>query len=627
LNTGFIQRNKWLQVLFVLTLSFTEMKLRLRLLLAFGLSFLILFLVSSTIILKVVQNNLKEKADAELSNVVQLLKGQVEIAMNASIKNYLKSNTEKAYQLAKIYYNKAINGEINMEEAKQNFEEILLNPDFGKIGDSGYMFASTRHGVLCMHPFSPGFDASGFEFMQKALQFDNGFVDYQWKNPNETKSREKSAYFLKFKPWDIHFGASAYTSEIAKIVDFNNLAHEEFRHEFLKTRIAENGYPYVLNTKGDLLIHPSQEGDNIYNIQGSDNAYFIQEICREKNGRLEYNMLSDDKSVVEKYVEFTYIPELDWIIAATANKSDVYAAYNRIKYISIFIICFAIVVLVSLTFIIAQRIVTPILHGVEIAKKISEGDLNVEIQSNRKDEIGDLVAALDFMTQKLREIVSNVKSGSEQMASASQQMAERASEQASSVEEVSSSAEEISANIEQNSDNAMQTNQIALQAVKQMSSGQESVEETLSAVRKIANDINLIQEIAEKTDLLAINASIEAARAGEHGKGFSVVATEVRKLAEKSQSTASSINRLSGDSLDVAEITEKVIKELVPEIQKTSKLIEEITAASSEQSTGIQQVNGALQELNMINQNNAAAAEEMAAQAENLNELISYFRL
>jgi methyl-accepting chemotaxis protein len=603
------------------------MKLKTRLLLAFGISFLFLFLVSSLIILSVVKNNLKAKADDELSNVVKLIKSQVDISLNASVKNYLKANTEKATQVAEFFYNKALDGEISMEQAKEDFANILLDPKFGKIGASGYMYGGNRKGVLTIHPYSPGVDASKFDFMQSVLRKDKGFISYNWKNKGESIARQKSGYFMWFKPWDMLIGASAYTEEINDIVDINKLAHEEFRAQFLDIKIAENGYPYIVNSKGDLIIHPTQEGDNIYNVQDSKGTYFVQDMCNMKHGRLEYDMEDINGKTVEKYVQFTYIKNLDWIIAATANKDDVYAAYHRIQNISVLIIIIAILLLATLTSIIASRIIKPIVSSVSIAKKIAQGDLSVQIETGRTDEIGDLVNALHLMTSKLREIVSNAISSSKQMALTSQEMAERASEQASSVEEVSSSTEEISANIAQNSDNAVQTNTIALNAVKQMENGQESVDRTLSAVRKIANDITLIHEIAEKTDLLAINASIEAARAGEHGKGFSVVATEVRKLAERSQQTANSINQLSGDSLSVAELTEKVINELVPEIQKTSRLIQEITAASSEQSSGIEQVNLALQQLNTINQNNAASAEEMAAQAEHLNEMISYFRL
>ena len=145
-----------------------------------------------------------------------------------------------------------------------------------------------------------------------------------------------------------------------------------------------------------------------------------------------------------------------------------------------------------------------------------------------------------------------------------------------------------------------------------------AVQETVDAMKSIAQKTSIIEEIAYQTNLLALNAAIEAARAGEHGKGFAVVAAEVRKLAERSQKAAGEINHLSGTTVKVSEKAGEMLDKLVPDTQKTAELVQEITAASKEQDTGSEQINKALQQLEKVIQQNASAAEEMASTTEEL---------
>lgn len=287
----------------------------------------------------------------------------------------------------------------------------------------------------------------------------------------------------------------------------------------------------------------------------------------------------------------------------------------------------AIIMAILLATVIATGIIKPIKEGVKLAGKISEGDLNAEVNINQNDEIGQLAKALQNMREKLREIITEIIEGSNQIAAASEELSSSSSEQAASTEEVSSSMEQMIASIQQNSENAIQTEVIANKAAEEIENGYNNVSQTVYSMKEIAEKISVIEEIAEKTDLLAINAAIEAARAGEHGKGFAVVAMEVRKLAERSQLAASEINQVSKSSVSIAEQTGNKMGEIVPEIKKTSTLVQEIAAGSKEQSAGADQVNMALQQLNQINQSNAASSEELASQAARLKETTDYFKV
>ena len=271
-----------------------------------------------------------------------------------------------------------------------------------------------------------------------------------------------------------------------------------------------------------------------------------------------------------------------------------------------------------------NKMVNNLQESAKVATKISEGDLTVQAKAlSEKDVLGQaLVKMLDNLRQTVTEVAdaaANVASGSEQMSSTAQQLSQGATEQAAAAEESTSSMEEMAASVQQNADNARQTDKIASQAALDAKASGEVVDHAVRAMKEVAEKITIIAEIARKTDLLALNAAVEAARAGEHGKGFAVVASEVRKLAERSQAAAAEINSLTADGVRTAEGAGQLLTKLVPDIQKTAELVREIAAASAEQSTGASQVNKAIQQLDQVIQQNASASEEMASTTEELS--------
>jgi methyl-accepting chemotaxis protein len=273
-----------------------------------------------------------------------------------------------------------------------------------------------------------------------------------------------------------------------------------------------------------------------------------------------------------------------------------------------------------------------------LADAVADGDLTVQPKPlSDRDTLG---LALERMVERLRGVVAdaisaseNVSSGSQELSAASEQVSQGATEQASSAEEASASMEEMASNIKQNADNAAQTEKIARQSAKDAEASGEAVSRAVSAMQTIAEKITIVQEIARQTDLLALNAAVEAARAGEHGKGFAVVASEVRKLAERSQTAATEIGAVSSETVKAAQSAGEMLTSLVPDIRRTAELVSEISAACREQDIGASQINEAIQQLDKVTQQNASASEEMsatseelAAQAEELQASISYFR-
>jgi methyl-accepting chemotaxis protein len=290
---------------------------------------------------------------------------------------------------------------------------------------------------------------------------------------------------------------------------------------------------------------------------------------------------------------------------------------------------------------ITRAITRPINEALAVAKGLAAGDLTMQIESNSKDEVGQLLEAMHEMVLKLSQVIGevrgatdNLSSASEQVSATAQVLSQGSTEQAASVEETSASVEQMTAAIAQNTENAKVTNQMATQGSVEATDGGDAVGKTVDAMKQIAKKISIIDDIAYQTNLLALNAAIEAARAGEHGKGFAVVAAEVRKLAERSQVAAEEIGELAGSSVDQAERAGALLGAIVPSIKKTADLVQEIAASSHEQSSGVSQINVAMNQLSQLTQQNASASEELAAtseemsgQARQLQETMAFFKV
>lgn len=394
-----------------------------------------------------------------------------------------------------------------------------------------------------------------------------------------------------------------------------------------------------------------------------------------------YNQLTSDEAIrIADEVQKNTDDMMNLKTELAEQASEKNSAAARTSTITMLIIITAAVMLAIVLGIFISRIISrPINKMVKAADKLALGDIDINIDIDSKDEIGNLANSFkdmieniqkqalaaeriaegdmtievdirsekDLLGKKLSEIVeknneilTNISNASEQVASGSKQVSDSsialsqgATEQASSIEELTASLEEISSQTKLNAQNADNANELAESAKLNAERGNNQMKEMLRAIEDI-NDasgsiskiIKVIDDIAFQTNILALNAAVEAARAGQHGKGFAVVAEEVRNLAARSADAAKETTDMIEDSIKKSEDGTKIarnaasaLNEILDGAEKVATLVNNISVASNEQASGIEQINQGIMQVSQVVQANSATSEESAAASEELS--------
>jgi methyl-accepting chemotaxis protein len=364
-------------------------------------------------------------------------------------------------------------------------------------------------------------------------------------------------------------------------------------------------------------------------------------------------------------------------------KSDYYSGLNHVM-MTIGIIALVLIVVVSFLLVsFVKRFMRPIVELAPVANRLAEGDLSMQIETTRNDEIGQVLAAMRNMIEKWKDVVTDVKQASDNIASAGDQLNSNAgqvshlsSDQAQRAQQVATSAEELSQTVMDIARNINTIAQSATDTVNVAKEGEVVVRKSILEVKEIAETvdqsaefvkslgerskqigeiINVINEIADQTNLLALNAAIEAARAGEQGRGFAVVADEVRKLAERTAHSTSEIGDMISaiqeevskavDSMENAmgkvnsgvELSANAGRSLEAIVQKADELqsmvqqiataTEEMSATSDEISKDIEQIASASKETSTSSEQTAQAALELTRLSGDLQKTVGGFRI
>ena len=621
----------------------------------------VIMLVAGTSSYLIISQYIRHNIHEELVQLTERAYQQIETSIDVAIRNYLRGIAEKTRLMVRFYDEHAKQGTLTRDEAYQRAKALILDPEFAKIGDTGYLAGVDGAGVLVIHPKSEGVDASGLDFMQRAITMKNGYLEYPWKNVGEEQERDKAGWLAYFEPWDLILWASSYKSEFSSLVNL-----DDFRADILKIAIRESGYAYILDSRGNILVHPALEGENVYDSQDAQGHYFIREMCEKKNGQLVYPWQNPgEKKSRQKIAYYRYIEEMDWIVACSVYVDELYAPLRQLLVIMLLVSAGVLLGVTTLAFVLGTSIARPIQRLAGYAETLGQGNLQVTIPVDGHDEIGVLARTFNTMSANLRSFISQVQHSGLQVTSSATELAATAKQQEAivmnqvastdgvvqSIKEISDVSSELVETMQKVAEMSTQTAEFATQgqtdlarmeeAMRHMENASKTISSKLEAINAKAENITTvvttITKVADQTNLLSLNASIEAEKAGEYGRGFTVVAREIRRLADQTAVATLDIDLMVKDMQSAVSAGVMEMDKFIAQVRHSAEDVERLSGQLANIINQVQSllpsfenVNEAMQfqsgktrEINLAMRN---LSEEMAQTQESLHETYGAIR-
>jgi len=374
---------------------FGSLSIRSKLLLGYLTPFMVFMVTGALLLYPLVRRTIEASIESELNNTTKTILSMVKTTADVSIKNYLRAVAEKNRDIVEHCYRLYEQGKLAELEARELARSILLSQ---RIGETGYIYCLDTRGVIRVHPVGPlyGADLTQYAFIQEQLKKREGYVEYDWKNPGETKTRPKALYMTYFEPWDWIISVSSYREEFNKLVKIEN-----FRDSILSIRFGKTGYPYILDSKGNVIVHPVLTG-NLFDAKDSQGREFVKEMIEKRNGKIIYTWRNPDElHYREKLVLFNYIPEFDWLVASSSYVEEFYGPLKYIRLVFVAMLIGSLVFLFVLTYLYSSYLAGFLNRLIQGFQAGSGGDYSARLVKTFQDEFGRLADYFNDFMEKL----------------------------------------------------------------------------------------------------------------------------------------------------------------------------------------------------------------------------------
>jgi signal transduction histidine kinase len=382
---------------------FRNLKIRSKLLGGYTLIFVLATLVGGTVIYQQVRTTIEANIESELTNATAAIQNMVQTAAATSIKNHLRAIAEKNREIVQAIYNDFLLGLTTEKEAKDLCRKILFSQSIGK---TGYIFCANSDSIAIEHP-KPGVAGKNFSnraFVHSMIKMKTGYLEYDWKNPEDDALKPKAMYMSYFEPWDWIIAVSTYREEFNALINIS-----DFRDSILSLTFGKTGYAYIHDSLGNIIVHPFMTG-NYYDSQNRDGRYFVRDICAKKNGKTVYIWKNPGETLArEKMVIFRYIPEYDWIVCSATYMDEIFAPLKTVRNIIFSIVFLTCVLVFSTSLWINATVIGPLQTLMKRFAMGSSGDFNIRMPVESTDEIGQLADYFNKFMDRLNRYVSERK--------------------------------------------------------------------------------------------------------------------------------------------------------------------------------------------------------------------------